>query len=370
MWKIIIIIALILLIWWWAYRSYELANNKKTITTTIDTQSKIDNPNKPADIVSDKKNNTDTNEPTDYSYKEHWLNLPSSEDKKVDVFYLYPTSWQKIKPTEPNICDIDNPVMLKGAPLAFARQATAFESVANIYAPYYRQVDAAYSLKLPLEEQEKITGGIPKSDIFAAFDYYIKNYNKDRPFILAGHSQGSNLLIYLLSDYMKENPEVYKRMVVAYVIGYSVTEEYLAKNPHLKFAKGPNDTWVIVSYNTEAPTIPWKNPVVLSWAISINPITWTREETLATTEENLGSIQLNSNGTVLLDDKWEILPIKNYADARVDKAKWVLICSTLDQTKLQLGFGPGIFHSYDYPLYFFNIRENALNRVKAYLWEK
>ena len=37
----------------------------------------------------------------------------------------------------------------------------------------------------------KFLGEIPKADVFAAFDYYIKHYNNGRPFILAGHSQGS-----------------------------------------------------------------------------------------------------------------------------------------------------------------------------------
>jgi len=127
--------------------------------------------------------------------------------------------------------------------------------VENIYAPYYRQADAVYTLNLPLEEQDSIIGGIPKTDVFTAFDYYIKNHNNGRSFILAGHSQGSNVLVYLLSEYMKENPKVYARMIAAYVIGYSITEDYLTKNPHLKFAEGPDDTGVIISYNTEAPEV-------------------------------------------------------------------------------------------------------------------
>jgi len=301
---------------------------------------------------------------TDYGQVEHWLALPSSIDKAVDVFYLYPTAWQKLNANEPNICEIDNPSMMKGSKLAFARQATAFEPVGNIYAPYYRQADAAYCLSLPLEEQDKVVGGIPKADAFAAFDYYIKHYNHGRPFILVGHSQGSNILVYLLSEYMKEHPAVYARMVAAYVIGYSVTDDYLAKNPHLKFAKGPNDTGVIISYNTEAPIVIGNNPVVLPGALAINPITWTRTEALATAAQNLGSIVLNQKGEIASDN------VKNYADARVDKKKGVVICSTADVEKLSLGnqvFGKGVYHSFDYPFYYYNLRQNAANRVDKYL---
>jgi len=307
---------------------------------------------------------------TDYSNSAHWLSVPTAVDKEVDVFYLYPTSWQKVNTDEPNICEIDNPVMLKYSKLAFARQATAFETAGNIYAPYYRQADANVIYILSLTEQDKVIGGIPKSDAFAAFDYYIKHYNNGRPFILAGHSQGSNVLLYLLSEYMKEHPKVYDRMIAAYVIGYSVTEDYLAKNPHLKFAEGPDDTGVIISYNTEAPTVEGNNPVLLPGAIAINPITWTREETLATAEENLGSIILNKDGSVVLNEEGKIEPVKNYADARVDKAKGAVICSTADAEKLAPGnqlMGKGVFHSFDYPFYYFDIRENAANRVDHFL---
>ena len=88
---------------------------------------------------------------------------------------------------------------------------------------------------------------------------------------------------------MKENPKVCDRMIAAYVIGYSITPGYLAQNPHLKFAEGPDDTGVIISYNTEAPNVVGNNPVVLPGAMAINPISWTREESLAKAEENLGS---------------------------------------------------------------------------------
>ena len=307
--------------------------------------------------------------PIDYSKSAHWLSLPSSPEKTVDVFFLYPSSYEKANANDPGICAIDNPSMLKNSKLAFGRDATAFETVGNIYAPYYRQSDVSV-LSLPQAEQVKVIGGIPTSDSVAAFDYYIKHYNKGRPFILAGHSQGSNVLINLLAGYMKKNPRVYKRMIAAYVFGYSVTPDYLARNPHLKFADGPDDTGVIISYNTEAPVVEGTNPVVLSGALAINPITWTRGETLATAEQNLGSIEINKDGSVVLNAEGKIVPVKNVADARVDKAKGVVICSSADVVPLSPGnqtFPKGVYHSFDYPFYYFDIRANAANRVAHFL---
>lgn len=304
---------------------------------------------------------------TDYTKTEHWLSLPATNLKDVDVFYLYPTAWQKVASTDPDTCAINNPSMARGSKLAFARQATAFATVGNIYAPYYRQID----LNVPPEKREKAVGATPTTDAIAAFDYYIKHYNNGRPFILAGHSQGSNVLINLLAGYMKEHPQVYARMIAAYVIGYSVTAGYLAENPHLRFAEGPDDTGVIVSYNTEAPdVVPGTNPVVLAGALVINPITWTRTEKPATAAQNLGSIVLNKDGSVVMNKEGKIKPEKNFADARIDKARGVIICSTADEQRLAPGnkaFGWGVYHSFDYPFYYFNIRENAAARTRRFL---
>ena len=301
---------------------------------------------------------------TDYSKSEHWLSLPAVVDKEVDVFYLYPTAWQKVNTTDPDICEIDNPSMLIGSAAAFARQATAFETVGNIYAPYYRQADAAYVLALPLAEHDAVIAGIPTTDAVAAFDYYIKHYNNGRPFILAAHSQGSNVLINLLAGYMKDHPDVYSRMVAAYVVGYSVSDEYLAKNPHLKFAEGPDDTGVIISYNTQAPdVVAGTNPVVSPGGLVINPITWTRDETLATTAEGLGSFMPDPVTKVFSQ-------VPQYADAKIDKTNGVLICSTADENALYSlsgALGKGVYHSFDYPFYYYNLRENAANRTNKFL---
>jgi len=210
---------------------------------------------------------------TDYSQVNHWLSIPVVTEA-VDVFYLYPTAWQR-GDNEPFICEIDNPSMLAGSASVFTRTATAFEPFANIFAPYYRQADAAYALTLPLAAHDALIAGIPTLDAVAAFDYYIKRFNQGRPFILAGHSQGSNVLINLLTGYLKDHPDVYQRMIAAYVIGYPVTAQIIEDNPHLKFAEGPDDTGVIISYNTQAPDVdPADNPVLSGLVgLVINPIT-------------------------------------------------------------------------------------------------
>jgi pimeloyl-ACP methyl ester carboxylesterase len=308
--------------------------------------------------------------PTDYQSRAHWLYLPSKsmKQKKVAVFYVYPTAYSRA-PGGPIYCAVDDPGMMQGAQVAFQRQATAFRTVGDVYAPYYRQIDATYQLAQPFAQQQRNIAGIPSTDVFAAFKHFLKHFDRGRPFILVGHSQGSAVLANLLAKYMEAHPAVYKRMIVAYVPGYPIQRSYLRQHRFLRFAKGPGDTGVIVSWNTEASTIAAPNPVVQPGAVAINPITWTRTETTATAGQNQGSIELNpaTGGTPILNSNGTIKRFMNVADARVDKAKGVVVCSTIDAANPPYfkpgGFPMGVLHTFDYPLYFFSVRANAADRV-------
>lgn len=312
---------------------------------------------------------TGTVEPTDYSEPAHWLAVPKSPDKKADVFYIYPTAYSREATSDPAFCAVDNAQMMQSAQGAYARQAMAFDPSANIYAPYYRQIDATYQLGLPADEQQANIASQPLLDVQAAFEYYLENNNQGRPFILVAHSQGSAVAKLLLSGYLKDNPKVYERMIAAYVVGQSITPEYLAENPHLKFATGPDDTGVVISWNTEAESIAATNPVTTPGGIAINPITWTTGEEPAAASQNLGSVLLNplNGGKPVMEKDGRERAFKGIADARVDKERGVVVCSTPNPKHYEFGFPEGVYHTFDYPFYFFNIRANAAQRVKAYL---
>ncbi len=297
--------------------------------------------------------------PTDYSKPEHWLNIPDT-DYEVDIFYLYPTTWTRNE-GEPYVCEIDNESMMAGVKPIYSGQATAFETVGNVYAPYYRQVDAVWVLKDSLLEGEKYFGGVPYTDAAAAFEYYLEHYNNGKPFILAGHSQGSAVTKAIVKYYMAEHPEVYEKMIAAYVIGYFVTEDELKEYPHMKFAESADDTGVIVSWNVEAPGTT-DNPLAPKGSISINPISWTRGEDLASAELNLGS-------EIFSRTEPHLTHMDKFADAKVNLERGTVICSTADVDTLAPGalFPRGVYHSQDYGFYYHNIRENAKNRAEKFL---
>lgn len=293
----------------------------------------------------------------DYADTSNWISCPKVVHE-VDVFYLYPTSWT---PTEADslVNTIDNASMRRKAPLAYSRQATCFEDFANIYAPFYRQVNAGKILSLSLEEQESVLCGIPYHDACAAFEHYITNHNDGRPFILAGHSQGSNVLKYLLSDYMAENPEVYKRMIAAYALGYSFEKSWFEKYSHLKFVEGETDTQVVITWNCEMMKdgkFGTYNLVCHEGALSINPVSWEHDyqQTDADDPRHLGSMKdpEEKYSTQVLYD-----PVRGYE---------VLIVGKPVPEKHRSSIGDMSLHGSDYSLYYNNIRENAKKRIESY----
>ena len=106
---------------------------------------------------------------------------------------------------------------------------------------------------MSFEEVDRAEWAEPRTDVYAALDYYFENLNQGRPYFLAGHSQGSRLCYTVLSEYMKEHPDYYANMIAAYCLGDSLTEDYLRENPHVKAAQGADDLGVVVSWNTEGP---------------------------------------------------------------------------------------------------------------------
>lgn len=319
----------------------------------------------PSDVdLSAPPQQGDLIEPSDYADEGNWLHVASQPDKPVDVFYLYPTAWTR-QEGEPYVAAIDNRSMREGAPRNLVSQASAYEDAGNVFAPYYRQLDATYLLPLPQDEQKSYVYGVPYTDVVAAFDYYLEHFNDGRPFILAGHSQGSEMIKCLLIEYMQEHPDVYGRMVAAYVVGYSVTQQDLDDNPHLKFAEGPDDTGVIVSYNTEAPEIGGASPVALPGSVAINPLSWTRTDEPAAASLNLGSR--------FYDEAGGYEDVEGFADATVNLERGTVMCSTVDVDEFSFPeemaalFPKGVFHASDYPFYYHNLRENAVLRAQSYL---
>lgn len=304
---------------------------------------------------------------TDYGNSDNWMVCSDAPGLKADVFYVYPTAYFN-QSSESLVCSVNHKGMRERAYDNFINKGSVFKMVGNYYVPYYRQASLEYLVN---QEENDINPFIrgPVMDIINAFNYYMKHYNNGRPFILAGHSQGSILLSVLLASVFKDHPEYRQLMVAAYVIGYGVTKAYMNDNPHLKFATGEKDTGVIISYNTESPGIGSKNITVPLDSLLINPISWKRDEIWVSSDKSLGShvVKKDRNGQLI-----EVVDIPHYADAQIDKKRGVLICSTADPEDFRiLGaedyFPLGILHNGDYSLYYYDLKENAKKRIETFL---
>ena len=300
-------------------------------------------------------------EAPDYSKEEYWCQIPDIT-KDVDTIFIYQTEYKG----ELDYAPIDNQEMQEGVKnIDYKYQASVFEDSTNLFIPYYRQGSFQHVVDAWKEtgDVRAALTGIPYDDITAALDYYFENYNEGRPFILAGHSQGSAICTLVLQNYFKEHPEYYDRLVVAYVIGFSVTKDELEANPHLKFATGENDTGVIVSWDAEGPENVEQNvstAVVLPGAICINPLNWKLDDTYAPASENLGSLKLNEE-----TGEYEIMDVG--ADAQVVPDRGVILTNAdYDYVANTEVFGPQSLHEEDYGLYYNNLKDNVAKRIAAY----
>lgn len=302
----------------------------------------------------------------DYDQPFSWVNRPDTLRHPVDVFYVYPTIHVAEHPVNMDISDLQ---LRKNAKGLIQAQAGVYAPHANLFAPFYRQQTAAcQSMKAGNGGKDAFQDPVflvGAGDVERAFDYYLTHLNTDRPFLLAGHSQGTMTLIHLMRRRFHEF-DLQKRLVAAYLIGYSVTNTDLEKYPWMKPAQGETDTGIIVTFNTEGEKA-GPSPVLLPGAVAINPLNWRTDNTPAGPSLNMGARFFNDATGDLIEE------INHFAGARLDLAKGVLVAT---QTKtpqshkinlVDMGRWPkGVFHRFDYAFWFNNIKANVGQRVAAY----
>jgi hypothetical protein len=146
----------------------------------------------------------------------HVLEASSPPPEPVaDCFYVYPTVDLNVIPR--NHDDFSDLAPMIGATDA---QAHRFRSVCALYAPLYRQVTiGAYVFG---GDQLDARLEFAYSDIEAAFRRYLAAYDRGRPIVLMGHSQGAHLLTRLVQRVFDRDPAMRARLAVALLIGGDV----------------------------------------------------------------------------------------------------------------------------------------------------
>ena len=293
----------------------------------------------------------------DYSKRMNWLSRPDECNKPVDTFYMYPSVFRSDDYTKKPFADIQDETMRVVGEKCVEVHGGAFAGYTNVFAPLYRQVDPICGLKIVEEDQVHLLDNVIFKDVVDSFMYYYDNCNEGRPFILAGHSQGTSVLMQLMSELFKQRPDIYENMVAAYLPGIGIDKAFMNDNPHLKFAKGEKDTGVIISWNTQMPNMDTSSAVLPTDSLVINPLNWKTDETYAPVSMNKGS----------LIKRKLIKP--GIADAKINLKQGVIECGSVDPKDfLQTNsFIPeGSYHIMDYAFYFENIRENVKVRIDEY----
>lgn len=220
----------------------------------------------------------------------------------------------------------------------------------NYYAPYYRQCslqtfmsDSTTRARLP----------IAIADVKRAFGYYLEHLNGGRPFVLAGYSQGAMIMLELMKEM---DDKTYERMVAAYAIGITISQEQLDKCPRIVPAQGEKDTGVTICYNSVRDASCAMRGFEHSDVV-INPVNWRTDATAATL------LSVPSPNLPVEQQKTDTLTV------HVDEDPGLLFVEgfTGSDYVLPLIGKEGCYHSREIWLYRDLLRENIARRMGEFI---
>jgi hypothetical protein len=313
----------------------------------------------------------------DYADPRSWSALPERDDladrrpagapaadqlrAPADVFYLHPTSYIGSGWNGPT-----DDVSLNEATdrVATGIQASAFNGCCAVYAPRFRQANGMLFTRPPLAGERALD--LAYEDVRRAFDAFNAKRGAGRPFILAGHSQGTVLAERLLYEAVSGR-DLRHQLVAAYLIGGRVTAAGLRERaPDIAACGAPDDLHCVAAWNARSPdyvsnAFDMHRPDGRE-RLCINPLSWRSDGALAPAALNLGAVFLERDPT----------PLPAFADAqcrggtlivdRIGRAPRDLPSRILDHV-----LGAGSYHAIEYQIFFMNLRQNAGARVAAYV---
>ena len=146
-------------------------------------------------------------------YGKPLVNSPAV-DAKIDCFIVYPTVSRDqgmnsdLKPGEGE------------ERASMVTQFARLSSVCRPYAPIYRSMTLGAVAAAAAGANVAVPAIIALGDVRAAWKTYLAKYNQGRPFVLAGHSQGSLMLQQLLALDIEGRPAA-KNMKLAIIPGFN-----------------------------------------------------------------------------------------------------------------------------------------------------
>jgi hypothetical protein len=311
----------------------------------------------------------DWEEQPDYSKLQNWAAHPLKNDPSdslpvklalgyqqkqlADVFFVHPTTY--MDPTKPNgwsasIKSVE--INISTDFTTILSQASIFNEVGAIYAPRYRQAHiSSYYPVSKLDSLEALAAfELAYQDVKHAFDYFLANYNQNKPIIIASHSQGSTHAKRLLKEYFDGKP-LSKKLVVAYIVGMAIDPMDYS---YIKACTTPIETGCICAWRTykEGYTPPFV-AIEKFTSIVTNPLTWSSNQTAVDRKANEGSVLYNFK---------KITP--NVAGAINHNG---ILWTPKPKFFGNFLYNTDNYHIADYNLYYLSVRKNAFDRANQYV---
>lgn len=257
----------------------------------------------------------------------------------LDVFYIHPTSYNSGDNWNASLSD--TVLNRQRTDFLIQNQASVFAGIARLYAPHYRQMH--------IDSYTDLANGYPAfhlafSDVRAAFLHYWEKRNQGRPFIIAGHSQGTNHAERLLQEVILPNDKMFKQLKLAYLLGMPITTLSDTFLP----CEDESQVDCFVSWRSFRSGFYPSNPIGDS-IVSVNPIHWSTSD--------LPSQYAKHKGILFPSGKLKYtqsLSVKNHQGMLwVERPKGII----LRQYKRD------DYHVADINLFWLNIRENLRQRL-------
>lgn len=306
----------------------------------------------------------------DYSNENYWASLPFKKDaadsipkksglkdnqanSSADVFFLHPTIFTE-QPTTQYLwnADVNDQELNRKIQLStILNQASAFNGVGRVYAPYYRQ---AHLYAFYTKDTNAVSQALDLAyqDVKAAFEFYLEHYNQGRPIVIASHSQGSYHAERLLKDFF-DGKELRTKLVVAYLVGRAIKPDAFTT---IYPSEKPDEVGVWASWNTFARNHYPKNyEQFFKKSLSTNPLLWNSSDAFASKELNRGGV----------GPDFTYLP--QLADAQNHNG---ILWIHKPFVKGRFFLRTKRWHYADINLFYMNLRENAILRVEKFLQGK
>ena len=292
--------------------------------------------------------------------------VQATASPRASVFFIHPTSYLTRSAWNAPLDDAESQ---QRARLWVRSQASAFNNVAAIWAPKYRQ--ATFGAFLTTEDNARRALDFAYQDVVAAWDEFLRQAPRDRPIILAGHSQGSLHLTRLLAERIAGKPEA-RRIAAAYAVGWPISVTADLPTLGLPACERPGQPACILSWQSFGePADPKMVTDVFDESESAAGVSRAGTRILCTnplTGTIGGEAPATANrGTLFPNADMSEAEMRPQAvPARCDVRGFLLIGENPPELAGYVLPGNN-YHVYDYALFWANIRADAEARLNAFL---